>query len=216
MVKPKLIPKHSVFGNYNLITLGDYKINKFGDYTWETMCTCGKILYLSPAQLKSNKYGCRQCAIDALHTIHGQARRGKTSLEYRAFNSMKSRCYNSKHKNYKDYQGRGIKVCDRWLHSFENFYKDMGPRPSRDHSIDRINNDMGYYPENCRWATRKEQARNRGTNHNIEYNGEIKTLIEWSEYLGMNKGSLLSRIRQYKWSVEKALTSPIRPKGKKA
>ena len=85
---------------------------------------------------------------------------------------MKHRCLNPNAKKYADYGGRGIKICDRWLESFENFYRDMGERPSKKHSIDRIDNNGNYCPENCRWVTMKEQARNKRTNRTMLYNGK--------------------------------------------
>ena len=92
---------------------------------------------------------------------HKNAAHGKVTKEYRAWRNMKDRCYNKKHSSYKNYGGRSIKVCKRWLHSFENFLKDVGLSPSPIYSLDRIDNDGDYKPSNCRWATSKEQTRNR-------------------------------------------------------
>jgi len=106
------------------------------------------------------------------------------------------------------YAGRGITVCDRWRDSFVAFYEDMGPKPSPAHSLDRIDNDKGYEPGNCRWATRTEQMRNTRANRWITFAGETLTLADWSERLGIHKETLTRRLET--WSVEEAMTRPVR------
>lgn len=129
---------------------------------WECLCDCGKKTIVAPHPLKTNKVkscGClRKEQNPTLRLSHGMARK---TPEYNAWCHIKSRCYNEKTPQFKDYGGRGITVCERWLNSFENFYADMGPRPSPEHSIDRKDNSKGYSPENCYWATSEEQNRNR-------------------------------------------------------
>lgn len=127
---------------------------------------------------------------------------------YRTFKSMHLRCYSEKDHRYHYYGGRGITVCDRWLNSFENFYEDMGDPPTPKHSIDRIDNDGNYCPENCRWATIEEQANNKRNNHILTYNGITQTISQWSKYTGIDKKLIASRIYN-NWSVEQALTLPV-------
>lgn len=134
--------------------------------------------------------------------------------EYRIYHSMKQRCYNPKNNQYKDYGGRNIGLCDSWLESFDNFIIDMGPKPTRKHSIDRINNDKDYSKENCRWATRIEQARNRQYNVYIDYRGSKTLAADLADKYGMNREVLVMRVYRG-WDVEKALTTPIRKYSKK-
>ena len=120
---------------------------------------------------------------------------------------MKRRCYYEKDIGYHNYGGRGIKVCDRWLgeNGFKNFFEDMGPRPKGKYSLDRINNDLDYCKENCRWGTKKDQDRNRRTNRIIEHNNEKLIMIEWAEKLGMTEACLKNRLDSG-WLMEKVIT----------
>lgn len=117
---------------------------------------------------------------------------------------IKGRCNNPNHSRYIDYGGRGITYCDKW-ETFEGFLDDMESSYQRGLSIDRINNDKGYSKENCRWATQKEQSRN--TRQNRLFKG--KTLVEWSELLGIKRSTLAQRVYVYGWSVDRALSTNI-------
>ena len=129
---------------------------------------------------------------------------------------MKNRCNNPNEPRYSDYGGRGITVCQEWLDDFMNFYNwAMENGYSDELSIDRINNDKGYSPDNCRWSTKKEQANNTRTSHNITYKGQTKTLTEWSEILGLSFHLLSNRINKYGWSIERAFETPKSNRGRK-
>lgn len=130
--------------------------------------------------------------------------------EYIAWQEMKKRCSNPNTKNYCRYGGRGIKVCERWLECFENFFTDMGLKPSRQHSLDRFpDNNGNYEPGNCRWATLREQSLNRRTNVRLTYAGKTLTIQEWSEETGMNRKVIESRIKGGKMSASEILTIPV-------
>ena len=116
---------------------------------------------------------------------------------------MKTRCSNPNDKHFDEYGGRGIKVCDRWLNSFENFLADMGEKPSPSHSIDRIKVNGNYEPGNCRWATPEEQARNKRDNRLVTYHNETKCVTEWARELGVWHGVLIKRLNSG-MSVEQA------------
>lgn len=119
---------------------------------------------------------------------------------------MLDRCQNPKNHAYKDYGGRGIGVSEKWL-SFEGFLADMGQPPSELHTLDRINNDKGYCLENCRWATKKEQSRNRKNNRLLRYKGQTKTVAEWAEIAGLTKECLGKRLKRG-WGTDEAISTP--------
>lgn len=132
------------------------------------------------------------------------------SSEYFTWKAMKSRCYNPKYRAFSDYGGRGITICDRWRNSFEAFLEDVGHQPSTEHTIDRFPNNQGNYePGNVRWATPRQQGRNRRTNVVLVFGEKRMTLIEWSEWLGIGKTTLIERLRSG-WTVRRALTEPVR------
>src|SRR6185503_1392339 len=116
------------------------------------------------------------------------------SPNYQAWRDMIQRCTNTKKPLYKNYGGRGITVCDRWLNDISAFIEDVGLRPSKEYSLERINNSGNYEPGNVRWATRKEQARNKRNNHLVTINGTSLTIAEWSERSGIKVGTMLIRI----------------------
>lgn len=137
-----------------------------------------------------------------------QVKHGLSSRpEFFIWATMKARCYNPNTKRYSRYGGRGIKVCNRWLHSFPNFLEDMGSRPSSRYSIERKDNDKGYEPGNCIWATMKEQANNKSNNTRLTLNGETYTQREWSEIIGIGEKIISQRIKRG-FTVEQALTFP--------
>lgn len=134
----------------------------------------------------------------------------KKTPEYNSWVAMKGRCYNNNDSHYHRYGGRGIKVCDRWLNSFINFLDDMGNKPTTKHSLDRIDNDGDYSPDNCRWVTNIEQGNNKSDTVFVEYNGIKKTIRQWSDFTGISYKTLRQRLFIYNWPVGKALTTNVR------
>ncbi len=136
------------------------------------------------------------------------AGRKKQTKSYRTWAHIKERCENPNCKAFNDYGGRGIKLCDDW-HDFENFYKCMGEPPSAKHTIERIDNNGNSEPDNCKWATMKEQHNNTRFNHFLEFNGKRNTVAQWGEITGINASTIHTRIRKG-WSVERTLTQKVR------
>lgn len=139
-----------------------------------------------------------------MNATHGQTK----SITFASWMAMKQRCTDPNSNRFQMYAGRGIKICQRWLDSFENFIGDMGERPSKAHSIERVKNDIGYEPGNCKWATAKEQARNRRTSVFMTFQGRTMTLPEWAENSSLSYRTLRAR-KASGWSDEDVLTTPL-------
>jgi hypothetical protein len=182
-----------------------------GDSLWNCVCECGAASAVRGNHLTSGasaSCGCLQKEVAVkFNTTHGRSR----TPEYRAWSNFIDRCENPKNPSFARYGGRGISVSSEWRKSFDVFIADIGSRPSSDHSIDRIDNDLGYSKENCRWSTRDEQATNRGDNRVIEFNGRKQTLYQWAREYNINENTLRGRLRNG-WGTENAITKPTQRK----
>lgn len=160
-------------------------------------CTCGREKSIGVwAMKRTHSCGCIKVEMLKAKATHGMS----NTPEFKRWADMIARCSKSSRADFERYGGRGVTVCQRWLDSFAAFYADMGPRPSPKHSIDRINNDQGYTPENCRWATATEQRVNQRRVTLIDHEGLSLTLKEWSRRLGLNYDTLKRR-RRANWPL---------------
>jgi hypothetical protein len=178
---------------------------------WLCRCDCGATKNVSAANLKSGNNlscGCLRREQSSQRGKYGYSM--WASSEYKSWCGMRERCYDKTALRYSDYGERGIEMCERWRNSFENFYADMGPRPSPGHTLDRIDNDGPYSPDNCRWATEREQSRNKRNNRWITHEGETMCLQDWAERTGIPAPTLHQRLGKLGWPVGRALTQPIR------
>lgn len=166
-----------------------------GGVVWEWQCDCGKKIFRSALHIKSGATKSCGCARTKNNkekaTIHGMI----GTREYRSWIEMKARCRGKDDVSLKNYKERGIFVCERWVNDFSAFMVDMGPRPLG-MSLDRIDNDKGYFPENCRWATQKEQLRNTRRTVRVIIDDVEMCLKDACKHLGMNYDCVRSRIRK--------------------
>lgn len=171
-------------------------------------CQCGEKLTLYIARLLFiGKWACRECA-RRQRIKHGHTRKGGLATpEYSAWKAMIARCTRPSLPSFKHYGARGISVCDRWLESFQNFIDDMGLRPSSRHSLDRINNNGNYEPNNCRWATPREQQGNTRNTHRIVLNGEPLYVTELARRSGIPVQTLQHRLSRG-CTPEQAISKP--------
>ena len=136
---------------------------------------------------------------------------GHGTLTYARWKSMMARCYQKNAANYKYYGALGITVCERW-HDYVSFLADMGECPSREMTLDRRKNKLGYAPENCRWTTQTEQNKNRSHCVPLTYNGITKNAADWAADIGISANALNQRL-YLGWSIERALTQPLKKRG---
>lgn len=157
-----------------LVVIASAEKSKWHQLKWSCKCDCGNEKKVFGNDLKRGRTLSCGCA-----NKHGMS---NTRL-YKSWQQMLDRCLNPNNKRYKDYGGRGITICDRWM-KFENFHEDMGDRSSKNHSIDRINNEDGYSLENCKWSTRSQQQRNRRDTKYFTVFGVTELLLEWTKCAG--------------------------------
>lgn len=169
-------------------------------------CDCGSVVIVSKSNLlsgTSRSCGCLKREVTSARSkTHGMS----GTSEYWSWNDMHRRCYEVTRKQYKHYGGRGITVCERW-HSFDNFLADMGLRPARGYSIERIDNNGPYSPENCRWATQKEQCRNQRRTVMLTARGVTRPMQEWADILGLKVNTIRHRMR-VGWDIDSVLFIP--------
>lgn len=167
---------------------------------WLCRCVCGTEREVASRSLVRGRT--RSCGCSTNKT-HG----GTYTSEYRTWCAMRARCQNANNKNYFRYGGRGIGIDPRWG-NFENFLADMGTRPP-DTTLERLNNEAGYGPGNCVWATVIEQANNRRSNRLVTFNGATRTVTQWAHETGLSRNVIQLRLR-HGWDVERALTASVR------
>lgn len=182
---------------------------KNGHALWNCRCDCGNISIVDGVDLRagnSQSCGCLQKEITRIiKTTHNMAR----TSEYKTWATMIQRCYNPNNPEFKRYGGRGIKICAEWKNDFMAFYNHIGPKPSKKHSIDRINNEGNYEPGNTKWSLPQEQANNRRSNHKISINGWSLNISQWAKFAGLHQKTLSDRINKLGWPPEKAILKPI-------
>lgn len=187
---------NQTFGRWTVLGPAQFKA---GAMHWNCRCECGTKRVVNGAHLRNGKTvscGCYKVEARTTHGLHKHPM-------YRTWAGMKSRCSNPKDAWYRRYGGRGIKVCERWL-DFANFYADVGDRP-KGHTLDRIDNDGDYTPENVRWATPPQQQETKTqTSRYLTAFGVTRTVDEWADHTGLAKGTIFMRLHRG-WSVAKAL-----------
>ena len=186
--------------------------NRNKEVMWKCVCKCGTMIITSGHSLRrkdTRSCGCFQKETShirgKLNTHHGMSRQP----EYNSWRGIRDRCLNPRDGKYKWYGGRGITICEQWFQSFENFFTDMGPKPHPKMTIERIDNNLGYNKENCTWATRTEQSRNRRFNVNIHLWDQTKCIAEWSRILNISDGTIRGRIK-HGWEPIRAILTPSR------
>jgi hypothetical protein len=188
-----------------------------GPARWNVQCDCGALKTVLGTCLSvgaTQSCGCRR-SVPPSSRRHGDATREGDSAEYVAWSGMRNRCLSRTSKAFANYGGRGITVCERWS-LFENFLEDMGRRPTPMHSVERLDVNKGYSPQNCVWATRLQQNRNKRETQRLTIDGVSKPIAEWCEIYGQPYARVRLRILKMGWPAKEALTLPRQVKGSEA
>lgn len=199
-----------IFGRLTVLGYaGKNKGNRSG--YWNCRCVCGQHSKVSSAPLKSGhtqSCGCLQKErSSSATTTHGSTANGQSTAEFRAWIGMKKRCLNPNYRQYHDYGGRGISVHPDWINNFASFLEHVGPRPTANHSLDRIDNSKCYEPGNVRWSDRIAQANNKRSSRVLTVSGDTKTIAEWGRKTGLSPATIWYRIKRG-WSNEQAVLCP--------
>lgn len=194
------IARDLVGNKYGRLTVISRAESKTRRIKWNCICECGNTSIVSGENLMSGHTKSCGCLLSERITSHGKSH----NRIYKVWSGMKARCSNKNNLAYKDYGGRGIKVCEKWANSFEEFYKDMGDEYRNGLEIDRINNDGNYEPGNCRWVTRKVNSRNKRTTRVID--GHI--LMDYCDEHGISENLVVNRITKLGWDEKEALYTP--------
>lgn len=180
-------------------------------------CDCGKSKVIRASSLRNGYTQSCGCYMKEMLSKRQSVHNMSKSTLYKAWCNMKARCFNTRRKDYCDYGGRGITMCEEWKDfevfkewAMKNGFKEEKVKGKNILSLDRVDVNGNYCPDNCRWATDKEQANNKRNTRRFYYKGKNLTAREWSDLLGINYGTLVGRLHKSSWSVEKALTEPIR------
>ncbi len=218
------LPKNKQFHDLTECRFGrlvvlHYTGKKEAAHTWLCRCDCGKDVVVFGSNLprgNTKSCGCLHSEVTIQgHTIHGYNRATGPAPEYSSHQGLLSRCYNPKNISYHLYGGRGVRVCERWRNgdgiksAFECFIADMGLKPSKRHSIDRMDNNGNYEPGNCRWATPQEQSSNTRRNTIVVFRGEQMILAQAIRVAKLNHFTVMNRLRRG-WGMEAAINTPVR------
>jgi len=193
---------------FNRLTVLDRAPGKSLKVKWRCACDCGNEVIVIAGHLKNgNTKSCGCQKIESSRANGLKIKHGLTGTSvYKAWQSMKDRCTNPDNGNYANYGGRGIQVCPEWMMSFEAFYRDMGPKPSRGHSIERIDVDGGYHKGNCKWATIEEQSNNKRRSRKYLVDGHEYTIAQLAKMYDIPVATLSSRLNRYGFTIDQALS----------